>query len=67
MNDDRCWSEAEVPVYRETIPKKTADLDLLLHKVEVKTGRREEGRVEILNPAMLGDREVLMKEAFFLL
>jgi len=35
--------------------------------VEVKTGRREEGRVEILNPAMLGDREVLMKEAFFLL
>ncbi len=47
--------------------RKTADLDLLFRKVEVRTGRKEEGRIEILNPEVLGDREVLVKGAFFLL
>ena len=47
--------------------RKTADLDLLFRKVEVRSGRKEGGRVEILNPEVLGDREVLVKGAFFLL
>jgi cobalt-zinc-cadmium efflux system membrane fusion protein len=41
--------------------------DLFFRKVEVKTGRTENGRIEILNPQVLGDREVLAKGAFFLL
>ena len=43
------------------------DGDLLFRRVEVKTGRNEGGRIEILNPEVLGGHEVLVKGAFFLL
>lgn len=43
------------------------DGDLVFRKKEVKTGRTENGRIEILNPQVLGDREVLAKGAFFLM
>ncbi len=41
--------------------------NLLFRKTEVKTGRKEEKRVEIRNPEVIGNREVLANGAYFLL
>ena len=43
------------------------DGNMIFRKVVVRTGRTENGRVEILNPGVIGGHEVLVEGAYFLL